>query len=167
MKGIEYIIYTSRAGHTKEYAELLSGEIGIPAVPLSESSELRGASVIYMGWIRAGKVMGYRKASRRFDIKATCIVGTYGPGMDSEPLMKKNGIPLDSPLFPLQGGFELYKTRGLDHFMMKFITRAVSKGLSQKEDRTEEETAVLVMFTDGADCVCKDNLSEIIAWCRN
>ena len=49
------IIYTSKTGHTRQYALLLGKEIGLPVYSYDDSvSKLPGGSnVIYLGWIHA------------------------------------------------------------------------------------------------------------------
>ena len=64
------IIYTSKTGHTRQYALLLGKEIGLPVYSYDESvSQLPGGSnVIYMGWIHASHVKGFSGAAKRFSV---------------------------------------------------------------------------------------------------
>lgn len=162
MKDVDFIVYTSKAGHTKRYAELLGERIGIPVRSMSGSGDVKGSKVIYMGWIRAGKIVGCAKALKRFDVKAVCAVGSHDVESEMELLAKK--IPPGVPAFPLEGGFELAKTKGIDHLLMKFISIAIVKGISEKEEKTDDDTRAMVMFTRGLDRVDAENLSGIAEW---
>ena len=59
---ISAILYTSNAGSTAQYAQLLAKETGLPVYALSgaERAVPDGADVIYLGWIMAGSVKGVR-----------------------------------------------------------------------------------------------------------
>ena len=72
---IKAIVYTSNAGHTKQYAQLLGGKISLPAYSVKEAKRAlaKGDEIIYLGWLMAGKIKGYKKANRRFSIKALCL----------------------------------------------------------------------------------------------
>ena len=70
------------------------------------------------------------------------------------------------PLFYLQGGFELEKLHGIHKLMMKTMKSTVGKGLSDKENRTSEEDAMLELMLNGGDLVSADNLVEVLDWYR-
>ena len=160
------IVYTSNAGHTKEYAELLSARIGIPAYDLkTESSDIPGVSeVIYMGWLCKAKIKGYPQARRKFDVKALCPVGMWPQYLfEKYKVVAKNGTG-DTPIFYLQGGLNLTKLHGFNFLLMLWMTNAVVKRLSAMQTRNEAEEDLLVMTRDGKDTVCDENLNWIVKW---
>ena len=59
------IVYTSNTGTTKEYAKLLSDKLSLPYYSLDEIEYKvkPGSKIIYLGWIMASGVKGYRKIS--------------------------------------------------------------------------------------------------------
>lgn len=61
---IKAIVYMSETGHTKKYAELLGERISLPVYELNTAAkELpRGTEIIYLGWLMAGSIKGYKKA---------------------------------------------------------------------------------------------------------
>ena len=73
------IIYTSNTGFTRKYAQMLSDALSIPAynAGLGEDrkSLSKGDEVIYMGWISANKIEGFKKAARRYSVRAVCTCG--------------------------------------------------------------------------------------------
>ena len=97
------IIYTSKTGHTRQYAFLLGKEIGLPVYSYDESVyQLPGGSnVIYMGWIHASHIKGYSGAAKRFSVCAVCGVGLCDTGTLISEVRKATSIPEDIPLFSI------------------------------------------------------------------
>lgn len=160
------IIYTSHAGHTREYAELFGRETGLTVYSLKEGArELCGKSeVIYLGWLLAGEVRGCREAMKRFDVKAVCGVGMGPSGSQLADIRQKNALSPEMPVFCLQGGFEMEKVRGVYRFMMKCMRASVGKQLAAKAERSAEEEEMLELLTRGADRVSAENARELLDW---
>ena len=59
------IVYTSNTGYTRQYAKLLGDKTGLPVYFLDEAGAKLPptTSVLYLGWLMAGKVQGYAKAA--------------------------------------------------------------------------------------------------------
>ena len=53
------IVYKSTTGSCKKYADLLSARLHIPAFPLGKEYIPADTKIIYVGWLFAGKIMGY------------------------------------------------------------------------------------------------------------
>lgn len=166
---IKAIVYTSKAGHTKQYAQLLSSKIALPAYSLKEAKRTlaKGDEIIYLGWLMAGKVKGYRKANRRFSIKSLCGVGMAATGSQFTDIRKANSVADDMPLFTLQGGFELDKLHGIYKLMMSVMQKTVGKGLADKKDKTPEDEEFLELMVNNGNKVSEDNLTELIQWYNN
>ena len=109
------IVYTSNTGTTKEYAEIIEKKTIIPAYTLDEAEKVlsAGDEVIYLGWLMAGTIKGYKKAKSKYDIKVVCAVGMGGTGTQTAEVRSKNNIPHDTTLFTLQGGFDINKLSGV------------------------------------------------------
>ena len=162
------IVYTSNTGNTAEYARLLSDRIELPAYTLSDAADklTNGSCIIYLGWLMAGRVQGYKKAAKRYQVQAVCGVGMGATGSQLEDLRKANRFPAGLPLFTLQGGFDITKLRGVYKLMMTVMSKTAGKGLSDKPNRTPEEDTMLKLLTNGGSYVSKENLAEIEAWYR-
>lgn len=160
------IVYMSETGHTKKYAELLGERIGLPVCELKSAIKdlSRGTEIIYLGWLMAGKVKGYKKAAKDFKIKAICGVGMSGGDSQLVDMRKANHIPDSIPVFYLQGGFELDKLHGIYKLMMKTMKATVGKGLADKQDKTPEEDAMLDLLLHGGNMVAANNLSDLVDW---
>ena len=166
------IVYTSKSGHTAEYAEIIGKKTGLPVFSLSEKSKLppSGTEIIYLGWLMAGKVQGYAKAAKRYHICAVCGVGMGATGSQLSDVRKTNALPEKLPVFTMQGGFDLTKLHGVYRLMMTVMKKTVGKGLSEKPNRTPDEDAMLELLLRGGSCVSRENLTDLLAWykeCRN
>ncbi len=163
---INAIVYVSETGHTKQYAELLSEKTGLPVLTFAAARKdlPKGCTIIYLGWLMAGTVKGYKKAAKLFDIKALCGVGMSGGDTQLADIRKTNQIPDALPVFYLQGGFEMEKLHGIYRLMMKSMKAVAGKKLSEKKDKTPEEDAMLELLLHGENTVSADNVSEILSW---
>ena len=159
------IVYTSNTGYTAEYARLLGEKTGLPVYSLAEAEQklAAGNRVIYLGWLMAGKVQGYKKAAKRYKVQAVCGVGMGGTGSQLQEVRKANAIPEKTPLFTLQGGFDIQKLSGVYKLMMTIMVKTAGKGLAEKQDRTPDEDVMLEMLTQGGSRVSADNLAEVLA----
>ncbi len=160
------IVYTSNTGYTAEYARLLGEKTGLPVYSLAEAEQklAAGNRVIYLGWLMAGKVQGYKKAAKRYKVQAVCGVGMGGTGSQLQEVREANAIPEKTPLFTLQGGFDIQKLSGVYKLMMTIMVKTAGKGLAEKQDRTTDEDVMLEMLTQGGSRVSADNLAEVLAW---
>ena len=50
------VVYNSCTGSCKKYAELISEQLGIPAVEFGKARVAGEGKVIYIGWLFAGKI---------------------------------------------------------------------------------------------------------------
>ena len=162
------IVYVSNTGHTASYAELLSERIDLPAYTLDEAMKQlqKGCPIIYMGWIMAGKVKGYKKAERRFDVRVACGVGMTAGGMNADRLRKTTFIRDDIDLYAIPGGFELNKLSGMTYSMMKKATQKVADDLRAKPQRTPDKEEMLLMMTQGKALVEPERLDRLVSWYR-
>lgn len=163
-KHMKAIIFTSETGYTEKYAQILSKKIGFPAYELSQSKALLSEldEVIYMGWLMAGSVQGYKAAAKHYKIIAVCAVG-MGPEWDGiiEETKKKCGLT-DTPVFYLQGGFDMKKLHGVYKLMMKMMKSIVGKKIATKPEKTPQEMMMLDALENGADFVKEENLAPLI-----
>ena len=160
------IVYTSNTGYTKQYAEMLSKATGLPAYNLANSipPAARGTDVIFMGWLMAGGVQGYKKANKLFRVRALCAVGMSPAEPDQTAGIRKRYGCDDLPMFYLQGGFDINKLTGIYKLMMKMMCKKILGDLAKVTERTPEQEAVYQMATVGLDCVSEANLQPVLAW---
>lgn len=163
------IIYTSNAGSTVQYAQLLANELHLPVYSAKEAKKKVPAhsEIIYLGWIMAGGIKGYKDMVKKYNVRAVCAVGMSRTGTQTEEVRAKNSIPKNIPLFTLQGNFDLEKLHGVYKMTMNMMVKTAGKSLAEKTDRTPEEDDLLEMMTNGKGRVCLENLKAIIEWYHN
>ena len=165
---IEAIVYTSNTGNTGQYAQMLAARTGLPVYSAkdAETALSQGASVIYMGWIRASVIVGYREAAARYAIVCVLAVGMGETGGQLVELRRKNGLAESLPLFTMQGGLFPSKLRGMNAFMINFSRRKAIKVLKAERKRTEAQNAMLIMLSKGASFVQEKHLAQPLDWLR-
>ena len=163
---IEAIVYTSNTGNTGQYAQMLAARTGLPVYSAkdAETALSQGASVIYMGWIRASVIVGYREAAARYAIVCVLAVGMGETGGQLVELRRKNGLAESLPLFTMQGGLFPSKLRGMNAFMINFSRRKAIKVLKAERKRTEAQNAMLIMLSKGASFVQEKHLEKPLYW---
>ena len=85
-------------------------------------------------------------------------------GSQLQDVRKANPIPVKTPVFTLQGGFDMQRLKGIYKFMMTVMAKTAGKGLAQKADRTPDEDAMLELLTNGGSRVSLDNLDAVLRW---
>lgn len=156
------IVYTSGTGYTAAYAKLLGEKTGLPVYALAEADKIlpKQTAIIYLGWLMAGKVKGYAKAKKRYDVLAVCGVGLGATGSQLDSVRTANQLASDAVLFTLQGGMDRDKLRGMNKFMIGMLI----KGLSAKKERSADEESMLALMQKGGSYVGEQNLSDVLAW---
>lgn len=162
------IVFTSNTGYTREYAALLGEKTGLPVYSLEEAGQrlAPGNTILYLGWLMAGKIQGYTKASARYHVAAVCGVGMGATGSQIADVRKANGLTAELPVFTLQGGFDITRLRGVYKLMMTVMSKTLGKKMAEKTDRTQEEDDMLELLTHGGSRVCVENLTEVVDWYR-
>lgn len=160
------IIYTTNTGSTAQYAKMLAEQTGLPAFSMEEAKSKveAGSEIIYLGWIMAAQVKGYKAAAKEYKIKAVCAVGMERTGTRTEQIREKTSVPVAIPLFTLQGNFDVKKLRGIYRLMMNLMVKMITKKLGAKTDRTQQENEMLEIMLHGGEKVCAENLGKVINW---
>ena len=156
------IVYTSNTGHTAKYAKMLGEKTGLPVYALNEAAKQlsNGTEIIYLGWLFANNIKGYKKATKNYKISAVCAVGLCDMGTAIEEVRKVNAISEETPLFTMQGGMDKTKLRGINKFMINMLT----KGLSSQTERTESDERMLYLVSHDANYVREENTSAFMEW---
>lgn len=155
------IVYESKTGFTKRYADMLSAKTGIKALRVKEFIKLnKEEEIIFLGWMKAGKIQGLNKM-RKYNIKVVCGSGT---GRTAEPnaetVIARNKIG-NIPFFYLRGGcFPLKDLKGMDKILMSMFVKML-KGRKDKDEGIDEAISNL---ENGFDGVKEENLEPVFKW---
>jgi menaquinone-dependent protoporphyrinogen IX oxidase len=148
------VIYKSKYGATKKYAEWIAEELSCPLFEVSQinKSEIDTYdAVIYGGGLYAGSIAGIKDIVKNYKGRLVVFAVGLTPIEEMNPgdIAKNNGI-LTEKLFTFRGGY-VFDKLSAPH---RLIMRAVRKSMSSKSGITAEEKAALyenvVDFTDRA-----------------
>jgi len=116
--------------------------------------------VIYLGWLFANNIKGYKKAAKTYRVEAVCAVGLCDTGTALEQVRKTNCLPETIPLFTMQGGMDHSKLRGVNRFMIKMLT----KSIETKQNRTKEDERMLYLLKSETNYVSEEHTTQFMEW---
>ncbi len=155
------IVYESKTGFTRKYADMLAEKTGLKAyrtkeLPLADKDE----EIIFLGWMMAGKIQGLSKVIKR-NVIAVCASGTARTAEpDNETVIERNKIS-GIPFFYLRGGcLPLKELKGLDKIMLSMFV----KMLKSRKDKDEELEESISNIENGFNGVKEDNLEPVLQW---
>lgn len=163
---ITAIVYQSKTGFTKQYAEMLSSECGISVYTLDEAKKSlsKSDSVIFLGWLFASKIVGFDKADKLFDVKAVCGVGMSAESETVYSQMKQANPQIsDKNLFYLRGGYEPKKNSFIKHKLIGMI----AKSIDSKADKTPDDIATVNMIRNGGSFVSKESIARVCEYIKS
>ena len=162
---MEAIVYTSHTGSTARFARMLGEELRLPVYQLkrAQTDLADGAEIIYLGWLMAGQVKGYKQAAKRFRVAALAAVGMGPAGEQTEEVREANRLRAEMPVFTLQGGFAPDKLKFPYNLMMALAKGALKKQIGKGGD-TDEVKDMLELVDKGGDRVSREQLQPLLDW---
>ncbi len=155
------IVYESKTGFTKRYADMLSAKTGLKVYRVKELAKVnRDEEIIFLGWMKVGKIQGLYKL-RKYNLKVVCGSGTGQTAEpDTEAVITRNNIK-NIPFFYLRGGcFPLREIMGMDKIMLSMFI----KMLKRRKDKDEKTDEAISIIENGFDGVREENLLPVIEW---
>lgn len=163
MKSI--VVYRSKTGFTKKYAEWIAEAIDCDIRPMGKISNKELANydlIIYGSGLMGGMIMGLDKIR---NISKKLVVFATGASLNSLELkerMRKQNKLEDLPLFYMQGG--------LDFAHIGFIKRKmlgmVQKSLAKKTDKTEEDKYMEEAMKKSFDASNRKYIAPLVAYVK-
>lgn len=168
------IVYGSRYGSTRRYAEKLSRQTGVPAVSYEDAPKLSDMkTIIYMGGLYAGGVLGLAKTLKSFSLQEgqKLLLVTVGMADPDEPENQHNiraslekqlsAELLDrAKLFHLRGGIDYQKLSFAHRTMMKLLYQSLQRTPFEKQ--TEENKALIETYGRQVDFTDLSTLEPIV-----
>ena len=157
---IKVIVYQSKTGHTKEYAESLSKELKIPCYSVQDAKEKinKKDEIIYLSWIRATTIIGYKKINKKYKIVTIGAVGAY-PKSNEYTKQLKEYNHITQELFYLRGGINYEK---LNKFYQKLL-KLVGKSIVLENPRDKEMSR---LFEKGGNFVNSKQLKPLVEYIK-
>jgi menaquinone-dependent protoporphyrinogen IX oxidase len=165
------VIYESKTGFTKRYAEWIADELKCDIFDY-ESVSLTSISkynlIIYGSRIHAGKVDGLRKIKALFENNRNIIVfatgGTPSAAEDTINTIWKTSFSEDElikiPHFYMQGGLNYEKMSVVDRLIMKTL----AKILSGKKDKNSDEIGCEQAIGSSYDISSREYISPLVQY---
>lgn len=155
------IVYASKTGFTKRYAEMLAAKTGLTAYALKDYAKLKtDEEVIFLSWMRIGKIQGLNKVPKQKRL-AVCASGTGRTAEPSEEEVITRNKLQGIPFFYLRGGcFPIKELKGFDGIMMRMFVKALKK----RQPREERIDEAIDIIENGFDGVKEENLEPVITW---
>lgn len=148
------IVYESNTGHTENYANMLAKKLNLECIPLKQY-KIASEPIIFLGWIFANNIQGYKKVRDKINIKCTIAVGmTQATKQNISEIVKINNV--SEKFFYLQGGVDYTKLKGIKKIMLKMVAKSVIK------ENKSEDKELIDIFINGGNFVKEENLSEIV-----
>ena len=154
------IVYESKTGFTKRYAEMLAAKTGLKVYPVRQLSKTEKDEIIFLGWLKAGKIQGLNKV-RKLNLIAVCGSGTGNAEENSDDAMIKSNKLDNIPFFYVRGGcLPMKELKGMDRFMMSMFAKVLKKS-NDKDGKYDE---AIDHIENGFDGVKEENLIPVLEW---
>ena len=152
------IVYNSKTGFTKKYAEWMAEELQCDTRPFQKDMESlkEYELVVFGGGIMAGKVNGLDQFRNKMDVKKQKLI-VFATGATSQDLtdvteqFKKNNLNDDEqkrvPFYYFEGGINYNNMSMVSKFFMKMLLSM----LRNKKNRTAEEEGMLQSLSHSFD----------------
>nr|WP_300093802.1 flavodoxin domain-containing protein [Sedimentibacter sp.] len=170
------VIFKTKYGHTKKYAEWISQELKCDLFEQSEVSAekmLEYDTLVYGGGLYASGILGIELITKNFSslkdkILIVFTVGLADPEIKSqfEPIIQKNftdEMQKSINIFHLRGGIN-YKELGIVH---KAMMAALKSSVKKKDELTDEDRLMLETYGDQVEFSDKKTIEPLISFVRS
>ena len=172
-KGI--VIYTSKRGSTKQYAEWIAEDLGCEAWPLSDAygKDLHEYDcIIYGGWIRGSGIVDFDKFAKMLDDGLMKRLIVYGVGFADETAENYAQVwgyslgKIDPKnehrvlMYILGGRYDPVAVTGLDKFLMKTMRAVLLSGSTA--DSKIQANMMKDRIDNGCDLVKRENINSLV-----
>ena len=169
------VIYTSKRGSTKQYAEWIAEDLGCEAVTLADAKELDLYSydcIIYGGWIRGSGIVDFDKFARMLDEQLMKRLLVFGVGFADETAENYAQVwgyslgKIDPKnenrvlLYILGGRYDPAQVTGLDKFLMKTMRAVLLSGSTT--DAKGRANMMKERIDKGCDMVRRENVDSLV-----
>ena len=171
------VIYTSKRGSTKQYAEWIAGDLGCEAVAFADPrmkdiNLYEYDCIIYGGWIRGSGIVDFDKFGKLLDAELMQKLIVFGVGMADETADNYAQVwgysigKLDpknenrSILYILGGRYDPAAVQGMDKFLMKVMKTVLISGSTP--DARSRANFMKDRIENGVDMVFRDNIQSLV-----
>ena len=169
------VIYTSKRGSTRQYAEWIAEDLGCEALSLPDAkdADLHDYDcIIYGGWIRGSGIVDFDKFAKMLDVELMKRLIVFGVGFADETAENYAQVwgyslgKIDPKndnrvlMYILGGRYDPSAVTGMDKFLMKTM-RAVLLSGSTKDSRKQADM-MRERIDNGCDLVKRENIASLV-----
>ncbi len=165
------VVYKSKTGFTKRYAQWISQELSCPAMDykdLSKNSLNDIDLLIYGSRIHAGNFNGIKKIKKLAE-ENKCKLVVFATGASPaelneqiDQIWENNKIDSSIPHFYMQSGLCYEKMGPVDKLMMKIFVRA----LKSKKEKTQTDSDMINAVSKSYDLSSKDSIKPLVEYVK-
>jgi menaquinone-dependent protoporphyrinogen IX oxidase len=168
------VVYSSKTGFVKRYAEWIAEEISAKAIPADDvkADDLSiYDTIVYGGGLYVGGINGIKLIKNNLDKLAGKRIAVFATGASpmrqetTDEVRDKNFTPEEQKrigFFYLRGGFDYSKLSIKDKMLMTLL----KKKLESKDERTEDEKGMLDAYDHPADFTDRENIRELVEYTK-
>ena len=170
---MKIIIYASKYGNTRKYAEELSEKTGIKAVDFKKVKNINNYdTVVFLGSVFASRLVGLKKTFKKLSSAGKEIiivsVGVADPMVEENTDLLKKGIKSqvsdeifeNAKFFHLRGGIDYSKMGFIDKMLLKILYNQIKK--IPEDKRTSEVKTVIETYNKTVDYIDLESLNELL-----
>lgn len=169
------LIYKSKTGFTKRYADWIAEETGCDTSAFGDTSAEAASKydrIVFGSRVHAGRIDGLKKAIQlygRSGAKELVVFATGGTPLEATEVIeriRKDNFTRDEiekiPFFYMQSGVCYEKMGFVDRTIMKLAAKMMSK----KKDKDDNEQGFEQAITSSYDCASKDRIAPIVGYLK-
>lgn len=137
---IEAVVYYSKTGFSKTYAEIIAEELNLKIYSLKDAKTnlLRNTEIIYISGLTATKIRKLGSALKYFDVKYVLATGLMDYSKEYEDTVFSTNIRIPDKFYYLPAGFDSSKLKGLEKLSMKLLKKYYENLKSDAEKQGKE-----------------------------
>lgn len=166
------VVYKSKTGYTKKYAEWIAEELNCDIKENASLGDIIGYDMIILGGgVYAGGLNGLKLITKNLDKlsdkKLILFAVGANPGRDKDTIPYWNKLLSEEQQksighFFLRGGFDFSKLKGADKLMMSMI----KKHLQKIDDPSDDDKGMLDAYDTPVDFTDKANIKELLEYAK-
>ncbi|WP_167957459.1 flavodoxin domain-containing protein [Anaerosporobacter faecicola] len=156
------VVYQSKTGFTKQYAEWIAEELNCTAIDIKHVKMTQiqeNDQVIFGGWIMGGMISGLNKIRKMNpkNLVVYAVGSTPEDIVDQEKIKGQNALQ-ETPFFYMVGGFQFNKL----NFLIRGMLNTMKKSTAKKENKNAEETFMVEHLGTNFDNSDKKYTQELV-----
>ncbi len=170
------VIYSSKTGYTKKYAEWIANELSVTASDLSRLDDLKevlseSEVLIYGGGLYAIGINGLKEILSVINASSVKKIIIFATGLshDSEEVREeifknnlKEFIHENISLYYFRGGFDYSRLGFMDKALMRLLKLKISMKKKKGQPLTSDEKGMLAVFHQKVDFTNRKSLDNLL-----